>query len=289
MRFDPDNKRIFVRQSWLGDALICPQRSRYALTMPTMRRGSDATAIGTGLHGVIEGYLTGTITDKDEFISAARTRVLLELERDIKLTGLTDDMEKMNACVESMATAWWETIRPNVPLGGLVEHKFQAPLNVVASNGYGVWLEGTIDYVAPDGVLWDWKTSGRTYYAKEKQSQSHQATCYITACRELGLIPDNEEPSLFRFGVMVRQPSPKAQVVTVSRGPDQVNWFRRQVASIVNTVVPAWGQSDWVMNDQHNLCSSKWCDYWSVCKGAHWRETDFVLPVQDVDTPQPTE
>lgn len=288
MRFDPEEQRIYVRQSWVGDALICPQRSRYALAMPTMRRGSDATAIGTGVHAGIEKYLTGEITDLDGFQEYTQLVVASELDKDIKKTGLTDDPENLRACVDSMAQGWWDSIRPSVVLGGMVEHKFQAPLNVHATNGYGVWLEGTIDYVAPDGVLWDWKTSSRTYYAREKQSQSHQATCYITACRTLGLIPDTDTPSLFRFGVMVRQPTPKAQIVTVSRGHDQVSWFRRQVLSVVNTAVTAWGQPDWPMNDQHSLCSSKWCDYWSVCKGAHWRDSDLDLPSQTVDMPEGT-
>lgn len=285
MRFDPKNKRIYVRQSWIGDALICPQRSRYALTMPKMRRGSDATAIGTGVHAGIERYLTGELGTLDEFLETVQATVALELDKDIKLTGLTDDMDNLRSCVDSMGTGWWENIRPLVPMGGLVEHKFQAPLDVLAPHDHSVWLEGTIDYVGPDGSLWDWKTSSRTYYGKEKQSQSHQATAYITACRKLGLIPDDDAPSVFRFGVMVRQATPKTQVITVTRGKDQVHWFRRQVSSIVNTAVQSWGLNDWPMNDQHGLCSPKWCDYWSVCKGAHWMESDLALPDQTVDMP----
>lgn len=285
MRFDPTNERIYVRQSWLGDALICPQRSKYAISMPSMRRGSDATAIGTSVHAGIEQYLTGELGDLDAFQEYVHATMATELDKDIKLTGLTDDPENLKACVDSMTQGWWDDIRPLVPMGGLVEHKFSTPLDVNASNGYGIWLEGTIDYVGPDGSLWDWKTSSRTYYGKEKQKQSHQATAYITACRKLGLIPDDDTPSVFRFGVMVRQPTPKTQIVTVTRGPSQVHWFRRQVTSVVNTAVQSWGIPDWPMNDQHNLCSSKWCDYWSVCKGAHWLESDLDLPRQTVDMP----
>jgi hypothetical protein len=53
----------------------------------------------------------------------------------------------------------------------------------------------------------------------------------------------------------------------------------------VNTATQAWGMPDWPMNDQHGLCSSKWCDYWSVCKGAHWNDSDLALPDQTVDMP----
>lgn len=283
MRFDPENQRIYVRQSWLGDALICPQRARYGLALPSMRRGSDATAIGTGIHAGIEGYLTGQYSDPETFLGNIRANVHAELEKDIKRTDISADPDKMNRCVDAMAEAWWDTIRPSVPLGGMVEHKFSCPTGMVASNGMAIWFEGTMDYVAPDGVIWDWKTSSRTYYGKEKQSQAHQPTVYIASSRQLGLIPDTDEPSVFRFGVMVRQETPKAQIVSVTRGPEQVAWLHRQTLSVVNASVASWGSQDWMMNDQHNLCSAKWCDYWHLCKGAHWTETSLSLPSQQID------
>jgi len=248
-----------------------------------MRRGSDATAIGTGLHSVIEQVLRGDVLELEHMKSNARLFVAKELEKDVKRTGLSDDVDEMNQCVDSMCQAWWDNIRPSVAMGGLIEYRFVAPLGVHAFNGNEIWLEGTMDYVAPDGTIWDWKTSSRTYYAKEKQSQSHQATCYITAGRTLDLIPNTDEPSVFRFGVMVRQSTPKAQIVSVSRGPEQVQWFARQVKSVVDSAMRSWGDSDWPMNDQHNLCSSKWCDYWNICKGAHWTEASLSLPSQTVN------
>jgi hypothetical protein len=145
-----------------------------------------------------------------------------------------------------------------------------------------IWLEGTIDYVAPDGVLWDWKTASRTYSLREKHTQSHQATCYVTASRQLGLVPDTDEPTLFRFGVMVRQESPKAQIVTVSRDKDQVTFLKRQIKSVVDGAVAVWGNEDWTMNDQHFLCSETWCDYWTMCKGAHWSSGSCEAPDQTV-------
>lgn len=287
VRFDPANKRIYVRQSWLGEALVCPQRSRYSLALPSMRRGSDATAIGTGVHAGIEGYLSGQITDIDSFVGNIQTAVALELEKDIRRTAISADPEKMSACVNAMSVAWWDDIRPLVPTGGMTEHKFAYDTGLVASNGDAIWFEGTIDYVAPDGVLWDWKTASRTYSVREKHLQSHQATVYVDACRSLGLVPDGDDPTLFRFGVMVRQPTPKSQIVTVQRGRGQVQYLRRQALSVVNMAISAWGTPDWMMNDQHFLCSSQWCDYWHLCKGAHWTSADTDIPVQIVDTPEP--
>lgn len=251
--------------------------------MPTLRRGSDATAIGTSVHTAIEHYiLSNGDPSVVELVDVAKENLKQHLEDPtLRLTEISQDADKMFQSVDAMVTAWWDEIRPTVTLGGLVEHKFQAPLSVNA-NGTELWLEGTMDYVAPDGVIWDWKTAGRSYSAKEKQKQSHQASCYVAAARILGLVDNSDEPTLFRFGVMLRQTTPKAQIVTVSRDKHQVEWLRRQVASVASNVLMLPMDMDWAMNDQHNLCSAKWCDYWTVCKGVHWDEQTMEPPSQNV-------
>jgi len=282
MRLDNENNRILVRQSWVGDALLCAQRAKYAMTYTDLRTGSDATAIGTGVHAGIEQYLNGNITDAEHFCRNIKAHVEKELSKGVKLTQISNDPDKMWRCVESMAMAWWDDIRPTVPLGGLTEHGFKAPLGIQASNGMDIWLEGTIDYVDPTGTLWDWKTAGKPYSAREKHLQSHQASCYITAMRINGVIPNDDTPTKFRFGVMVRQEKPKAQIITVERGQGQSEFVTRQIKSIVDTCLVSWDNTDWTMNDQHWLCSSTWCDYWSMCKGAHWDTSSTIVPDQEV-------
>ena len=60
MRVDELNKVVYVRQSWLGDMAICPERARLGLVRPEFRTGSDATIIGTAIHTGIEAVLNGT-------------------------------------------------------------------------------------------------------------------------------------------------------------------------------------------------------------------------------------
>ena len=282
MRYEKETNRIYVRQSWLGSYLICPQRSRYDLTMPALRRGSDATAIGTALHSSIEGYLGGEYSTEEDMLERAKREVALELARpDLRLSKISADKMTLDMCVESMVNAWWTGIRPTVALGGLIEHKFKAPL--VVGGDTELWLEGTMDYIAPDGTIWDWKTSTRPYSAKDKQKHSHQATCYVAAARQLGLVDNASDPTPFRFGVMVRQITPKSQIVTVERGPSQVEWLKRQVASVITTANHIGVEHEWAINDQHNLCSPMWCDYWTVCKGVHWDEVAMEPPSQTVN------
>lgn len=285
MRYDKDNNALYVRQSWLGSYLICPNRSRYDITMTALRRPSDVTAMGTAVHSAIEAYLNNEVTELGDMVVIASTDFTKALENpDMRLTETSRDMDHAISCIRGMVTGWYDSIRPHVVLGGLVEHKFQAPLGVTvnADGPCQVFLEGMIDYVAPDNTIWDWKTSGRSYSAKEKQKQSHQATCYVTACRTLGLVSNGNQPTAFRFGVMIRQPEPKAQIITVARDNSHVEWLRRQIGSVAVHATMMPKDCDWPMNDQHNLCSPKWCDYWSLCKGAHWADTDMDPPSQIV-------
>lgn len=57
MRIDEEAKRIYVRQSWLGDMTICAERGRLGITRPEFRSSSDATIIGTAMHTGIEAVL----------------------------------------------------------------------------------------------------------------------------------------------------------------------------------------------------------------------------------------
>jgi hypothetical protein len=270
MKYDIPNRRIYVRQSWLNDVMICPERSRLGLTLPEFRMGSDATMIGTAVHYAIERYLNGHYADLGDdhvhIVEAMQHEAVTEYERLIlephRNTGLPD----VRDCIDAMVAAWYDDIRTEVALGGKVEAQFDVPLGFVL-DGYEVRLQGTMDYVAPDGVIWDWKTAGRTYNARDKQQHAIQATVYAFAAGNLAWVDDPSEV-IFKYGVMIRQKSPKAQVVAVHRNREHFAWLRNQVQSVVTMSHKLGTELPWIRNDQGNLCSEKWCDFWSVCKGA---------------------
>jgi hypothetical protein len=185
------------------------------------------------------------------------------------------DEEKIPAYLESMSLAFYNDILPNVELGGSVEHYFQAPLGIEI-DGYGVWLEGTMDYITPSGVIWDWKTSSRTYNIKDKQKSAVQPTVYADAAVQLGLCPDY--PVQFRYGIMVRTETPKSQIATVERTEQHGLWLRHLVRGAVTSALKTGYNDNWFMNDSSTLCSQAWCSYWEICKGA-WcgdREVAFA-------------
>lgn len=283
MKIDNEKKVVWVRQSWLNTLTICPERARYDITLPSWRRGSDATAIGTGMHSAIEEYLNNGIESFEHFHTVAEQAVMEELAKPNVVRGGVD-ADKIPLYVESMSKAFYDDIAPDVVKGGLTEHNFHIVSDWMVG-GYSLGFSGTIDYIAPDGTIWDWKTAARAYSAGEKQKQSIQASVYSYAVQELikqGHIPyELSTLTDFKYGVMVRQEKPRGQIVHITRSAGQIEWMLHQVTASVSSVLQRGTESAWIRNDQHNLCSAKWCDYWSICKGAHISQDDMFPPPQN--------
>lgn len=277
MKINEKEKRIYVRQSWLGDMAICPERARLGHVRPDLRTGSDATIIGTSLHAGIESVLDNRSKEFGDMLEVVANEYKTLEKTNYKKTNI--DEEKIPAYLESMSLAFYNNILPNVELGGSVEHYFQAPLGIDI-NGYGVWLEGTMDYITPSGVIWDWKTSSRTYNIKEKQKSAVQPTVYAEAAVQLGLCPDY--PVQFKYGVMVRTETPKHQIAVVERTQQHGLWLRHLVRGAVTSALKTGYEDNWFMNDSSTLCSQSWCSYWNICKGAWCGEQEVAFANQSL-------
>lgn len=276
MRFESDESggRVYVRQSWLNDALMCAERGRLLQAFPEMRRENDSAMMGTAVHKGIESVLRGETNRLSEMVSvavdwfASKSDELEAAGSGVFVTNT--DPSKWFAHIESMCGAWFQDIYPSLELGGLVEHQFCVP--VASCDGpmgeqYTLFFEGTSDYVTSSGV-WDWKTAARKYSEAEKQTRDIQSAVYAAAFVHGGML---ELPVSFNFGVMLRNGSSSGHVYTVVRSKKHVDWIVSQAASVVNAfllfnrVLP---DGSWVKNDQHHLCSERWCPVWSKCKGA---------------------
>jgi len=263
MKIDEANKIIYVRQSWLGDMAICPERGRLGATKPEFRSGSDATIIGTAIHHGIESVLNGHSTTLGAMMAAtAGEYERLNLLGTHKITNIIQ--EEIPDYLNGMSTAWYEEIQPQVKPGGKVEHFFRVPLGVNVG-GYDIHLEGTMDYMDDEGIIWDWKTAKKLYSPNEKQKSAIQPTVYTTAMRLSG---QAENPRFF-YGVMVRQAKPKHQILEVYRNKGHMDWLRHLVRGAVGQCLATGFEQNWIMNDTSPLCSESWCSFWSICKGAY--------------------
>ena len=268
-----DVTKVFIRQSWLGDALMCPERARLTALHPETRKENDSAMMGTAVHAGIEQVLNSEIQPED--IGDYSVNAFFEREKELNAEGkkiniTNTDPKNWAKHINSMANAWVSDIMPHVPLGGISEYKFATKVADVDNElfEYELWYEGTMDYFHPKGI-WDWKTAARKYYQAEKQTQNVQSAVYAEASHALGMI---EYPVEFNFGVMIRNASSTGQIVSITRTPEHGQWIIDQTIALVNnllTVQAKMPSSRWIVNDQHYLCSQRWCPVWSMCKGSY--------------------
>jgi len=277
---DESGTSVFVRQSWLNDAMMCPERSRLLKLFPESRRENDSAMMGTAVHKGIEAVLTGVVSDADgagEFAVdwfKGRRQELIAEGKDVFVTN-TNPLQWYSH-IDTMAKAWFRDVSPLVERGGLVEHQFCQQVATVDSpvvGQFSLFFEGTIDYIAPSAesglvTIWDWKTSSRKYYEAEKQSRDVQSAVYVSAIVASGAA---EFPVGFKFGVMTRSGSSVGQIVSVLRSEEHYKWIVSQASSVVNGFLLSerfLPDGSWMRNDQHHLCSARWCPVWSKCKGS---------------------
>jgi hypothetical protein len=282
MKFDHDNKRILMRQSWLNEFTTDAERARLSMLHPELNRDTDAASLGTGVHAAIEAYLLG-ILPMQNMVEYAR-HVAAETITDGTITWVDLNPELYVDHAGFLTQAWINDISGWVPLGGQTEVKFEIDTGRTVGDSDGdewaLWFEGTIDYIPPDvqthGVI-DWKTSGRNYQQWEKQRWALQPSIYTYACVN-EILDDVKYPLDFHYGVMLRADrrengatiaaQGKGQRVTIRRFESHGEWAITQALTAAEFVLNYGVHKPWPRNDQHALCSPKWCDFWDRCKGS---------------------
>jgi hypothetical protein len=272
VKIDHEAKTITFRQSWLNNYFNCPEQVRRLMLEPDEDQSSDAAILGTGVHAYAELRLLG----EDRVVATAAAFNALDHEFSLPHRIVQMSEDKVYSFIPAMLASFERDLLPQVERGGECEVEFKLLLG--EWNGWTIYVSGTIDYVAPSGDLWDWKTAGRKYEKWEKERWAIQPTIYSFAAVTLG---KSEYPVRWRYGIVLKSPvkRPETQVVEFYRREGHIEWVTHQIYSILEThrfdidlqencggtlaspLVP------WVKNDQHALCSEKWCPFWSTCKG----------------------
>jgi hypothetical protein len=292
MRFDSDGN-IWIRQSWLDTAMRCAERARFEIVKPEWDIGGDAAHCGTAAHSAVETHLSALIADGvGAHFSRDHMREVIHqsIQRKIAEEGIKwnkyDTVAQLVDNAERCYEAWVREILPVMQERGLItpgalcEYKFSVVLFTLA-DGRTVGIEGTIDFVPETNEMWDWKNPGQSYREREKQKYAIQPTIYTLAA-VLGGIPNGVEysyPMDFTYGLAIRGVrKAKAQLLTVTRTQAHADFAIERLKSYVDLALNFTLQRPWPRNDDHFLCSSTWCPWWVLCKGAH--AIDDSIPVQ---------
>jgi len=248
-------------QSFIGTATDCPEQARryHAKLLPP--DNTDAAAVGTAVHAGIELALTEGQTF-DACMEAIEDAWYEEQrEPDFRWTKYSGNTAWK--LIEACWASWWNGFQPRTreQQGWECEQKFAVPL--VDEPDRIIELTGTID--AFDGFnVYDWKTTGdEDKWDDSKQREMRrwaiQPTAYTYAHNYLF-----QTNPVFTWVVLT--PGGCKQIPT-TRSEQDWEWLKEQataLAVLIEADLPVWPK-----NDQHWLCSAKWCVAWDDCKGKH--------------------
>ncbi len=256
----PDN-RITLRQSWLNELAMCPERARQSMLGISVDTDSTSTVLGSAVHYGIEQCLDQQINTGDPLSMGDTISASMDYwaQHEINIVRWNHKPGEPEKIVQLNTEAWWEQVRPTIhPLQ--VEYTFELPL--VTDHEPEIWLRGTIDCVqqAPSPIV-DWKNPGRKPSAEwEKKRWSVQAAAYTWAMQTE--IHGDNEPRGFEFVYLVKG---DVYRTLVDVGPAE--WaslvaLARSAGTLISADLPVWPLN---MAGWH--CSPKWCGSWGSCRG----------------------
>lgn len=282
MRFDDNG--IHIHQSDLKNH--CLEKLRLETVAVGPRIENDAATVGTALHAVIEQELAGNLYATEHDAQGNAARIYLELLEEYAADGKPYALSSFNSheraidMLAALASKWYRSNERQELLHcaeePLIEWHFDLPFTTVPAKKFGkrqeeipVFLSGTADIVYNNQV-WDWKTAGSEYRRWEYQRWGRQPDVYTWAAVKSGLlVPDRNGQVEFLFKVFVRNNNlgEQPQTVTVQRSANNWAWLETMVHRLVNFAYNMGLDREWPLDDQHVLCSPKWCTFFDMCKG----------------------
>ena len=265
--------RITLRQSWLGQLAMCPERARQDLMGISESTESSNTAIGTAVHFGIEQCLLEQMQTGDPMpLHDTQEMAMGEwFRKEPEIVRWNHESQSATTIVLANTEVWWNEVRPGVrPIA--VEHDFNLPIVPARwTHDVGgslihpeIWLKGTIDCVQELGLpTIDWKNPGRKPSSEwEKKRWSVQAAAYTMA---LAIEAGEESPSTpreFEFVHLVKGTVHRTLVEVGVAEWQSLIALAISAATLIAANLPVWPLT---MSGWH--CSPKWCGAWATCRG----------------------
>lgn len=268
-KLDDGRTQYTFHQSWLSNTDDCLEQARLGLEGELPEQETDATAMGTAVHAGIEATLLDLKECDSPLSLASAQRVAQETFDELILLPHFRWIDKKEggarAFINRAMKTWYEGMLPR--LDPMMMEPYVGPFVVYEDDGIVVRFAGSIDYVDRQLGLVDWKTSSGAYEPWEKQRWNIQATMYSLLWSLLCDAQGWERPTLpvdFTFCVLLKKGG--MQVLTVNRDQGDWYWLISKAVAIVRLIEAELDV--WPKNDNHALCSPKWCPAWDRCKGA---------------------
>lgn len=282
---DCDGRAVHTfRQSTIKELDTCPERGRASLVglMPKVLK--DATCMGTAVHAGIEAATValtmGHPMTPDDINNVAQA----EFDGLVHAPGFVWVKYGEVAAHERIERAcerFYDDIYAQLdPI--LVEHEF-GPLVIHEDDHRVIQVKGTIDLL--DGTYGpvDYKTTGdaRAYKrgrggeAWKLDRWAIQPTIYLYALWDGGYLSDVGPWEFMYLAFDFGSPEVELHSPVVRRQLADFVWAADKLVSyamLIEAGVPVWPKQD-----NHALCSEKWCDWWSQCKGVSYADAEWPI------------
>lgn len=275
-----DGTNISIRQSWLDTAMTCPERGRLAMVAPELDGAGDAAAAGTAMHAAIEAYLAGNISvdQMEQYAQAWATKLVEEGEvrngvvQRIQYKSF-DGPPELIYHAGNCTRGWIKDVLPVLVALDQLEGDQEVAFRYRAfeHRGHTIWIQGTTDHVPHRGNrVWDWKSSGSDYKQKAKQMYAVQPTAYAGAAVNGEFGREFSLPLEFAYGVALRlKTKERGQIVVTERTQGHIDFMYRRIRQFVDLYLDVGLEREWPADDDHYLCSEKWCPWYEQCRGAN--------------------
>lgn len=253
--------------SWVKTVDLCAERARLEAMHEMPNVESDAANVGTACHSAFEANLDlwalGEALSRSDSLELFNDEFsLLMAHPDFSWKKYTERSARKFG-MECVA-AFYDEVLFTLPQEGRNEIKFVLP--IYEDDERVIEMSGAIDRV--DEIIRDWKTNGsRKYEEWEYKRWNVQATTYTWAAVQLGLVPPDADSYPFEFCVMMPKGVHRFEV---RRDIAHWDFLRSKVTNIARLIES--GVAPWPLNDNHALCSPKWCPAWDQCKGKNGLE-----------------
>lgn len=278
-----EERGITIHQSDVKSHCLEQLRLKFISEGPRME--TDAATVGTVLHAVIEREIKdepfSNEGDAVAWAAAHYVHVLEGYAAEGALYSMAtfDTHDKALKSLSWLVRSWYHSPErfdllyhehPDLVSEWSFDLKF-CDVNVQKGRKkevIPVYLAGTADIVVGGRVL-DWKTAGSEYKQWEYQRWGRQPDVYTWAAAQSGLVlPDRDGMYYFDFKVFVRRQEVRLpDTITVKRGQNHWDWLQVMVSRLVNMWYNLGTDVGWPLDDQHVLCSDRWCPFWGECKG----------------------
>lgn len=272
-RFSPNLSKWIhrVRQSDIKRFEQCPEQHRRHLLGLESQMDNDSAVLGTTFALFPEGVLRGLdpLTALQQAIE-----VLTEAWHKPSLNQVT--FESLTHAVHLLTEAaqvWLDEVMPSIPQYSQPEVRFSVQAHEDAHRI--ILLEGTSDLWCPDGSIWDWKYSGRSYIGEQAwklERYDPQPPHYVLA-RSL---TENAAALNRRFKYCnlnrddrKKRALPVKEELPLRLSVEDLDFHLHRVYNMC-TSIERWGfQQEWILGPTDWWCSPVWCPSWNDCRGSH--------------------